>query len=140
MPGTLVAIGLNSPRISFGRFGLDVPHVLVRRAAAEEDVDDRLVLRAAEGIFFLRGGFRAKDVRKRQVHRAERERTDLEEIPAADAVAEPDRSEGKSEHNWTSSLRRWGEQAGRRQANANSGGGFIPRQYSKITSEVVAPQ
>ena len=45
MPGTLVAIGLNSPRISAGRVGLDVPHVLMRRAAAQEDVDDRLVRR-----------------------------------------------------------------------------------------------
>ena len=43
MPGTFVAIGLNSPRISDGRLGLDLPHVLVRRTAAQEDVDHRLV-------------------------------------------------------------------------------------------------
>ena len=41
-PGTLVGIGLYSPRIPRG-VRLEVEHVLVRRAARQEDHDDRLV-------------------------------------------------------------------------------------------------
>ena len=43
MPGTLVAIGSNSPRISLGASDLEVVHVLMRRAAAQVDHDHRLV-------------------------------------------------------------------------------------------------
>ena len=43
MPGTLVLIGLNSPRISAGRVHLQIEEVLMRRPARQEDHDDRLV-------------------------------------------------------------------------------------------------
>ena len=44
MPGTLVEIGLKLAADLRGGLGLDLPHVLVRRSAAQEDVDHRLWL------------------------------------------------------------------------------------------------
>ena len=68
-----------------GGLGLDVPHVLVRRPAAEEDVDHRLVRR-----FLRRGrpaGLGADEVGEGQGGGPERQPADLEEPAPADAVA-----------------------------------------------------
>ena len=53
----------------FGRgVGLDVPHILVRRSAAQEDVDDRLVPRAGDAG----AGLGAEDVGEGQAARRRR--------------------------------------------------------------------
>ena len=72
MPGTLVAMGLNSPRISAGASGLDLPHVLVGRAAAQEDVDDRLVPRGRGAGAGLRPGRRRLESGSRPPRRGRR--------------------------------------------------------------------
>src|SRR5207253_5019437 len=64
-----------------GGLGLDLPQVLVGRAAAEEDVDDRLVSGAGAGP-----GLGAEDVGKGEGAGPEAEGTDLEEAAAVDAV------------------------------------------------------
>ncbi len=84
MPVTLVLIGLNSPRISFGRLGLDLPHILMRRSAAEEDVDDRLVTRAwpSAGL-----SLDAEEIRESERSGANAERPDAQKTAPVDTVA-----------------------------------------------------
>src|SRR5207237_4193127 len=68
-----------------GRIRLQVPHVLVGRAAGEEDVDDRLV-----GVPPAGGGFGAEHVGQRQAAEAsERKPADLQELAPGNSVAKP---------------------------------------------------
>ena len=79
MPGTLVAIGLNSPRTSAGAFGLRSNGVLVGQAARQVDHDDRLRRCVPDCCFG------AEQLRQRQA--AEGQAADLEEGAARQAVA-----------------------------------------------------
>src|ERR1700722_15070461 len=64
--------------------GLDLPHVLVGRAAAQEDVDDRFVpARRGAGA-----SFGAEDVGERQSAGADSERADAQKTATIDAVTE----------------------------------------------------
>src|SRR5262245_35595883 len=66
-----------------GRFGLDIPHVLMRGAAAKENVDYR---------FWSRGnacfGVGSKDIGQRQAAQADSKRADFQETSPGHAVAE----------------------------------------------------
>ena len=94
MPGTLVAIGLNSPRISAGALGLDLPHVLVRRSAAQEDIDECLVAGAGQILC----GLGPKDIGQRERGGSEREGANPDEVPAANAIAEPYTTDRNVQH------------------------------------------
>src|SRR5262249_49905708 len=65
-----------------GRLGLDVPHVLVRRPATQEDVDHRFVLSGTAGL-----GLGLKQPAQGQATRPETQRPDLEEAAPRDPVA-----------------------------------------------------
>ena len=67
-----------------GCLGLEIPHVLMRRSAGQEDHDDRLVINAARDL--SRRRFGREDLRKRSP--AEGEAADLEEGAAGEPVTE----------------------------------------------------
>ena len=85
-PGTLVSIGLNSPRNSVGRVGLEVVHVHVRRAAGQVDHDGGLWpgRRWPAGHGRVRPASRSMSASVRPAPNA----PILQEVAAADAVAE----------------------------------------------------
>src|SRR4051794_21471220 len=57
-----------------GRFGLDVPHILMRRAAAKKDIDYRLL---PAGLPVPRARLRPQDVCQRKGKTAEAESANL---------------------------------------------------------------
>src|SRR5262249_42988903 len=91
-----------------GRLGLDVPQVLVGRAAAEEDVDDGLLARGGGAGARLGAGRVGKGERAR----AHAEGADAEEAAAGDAVAQARPGAEKRQHGGTSPFR-WEAGVGR---------------------------
>jgi hypothetical protein len=75
--------------------GFDLPHVLVRGAAAQEDVDDGLV---AAGGAKAALGLEAEEVGERQSAGPDAERADAEEAAATEAVAVSGLCAGDGEH------------------------------------------
>ncbi len=68
---------------NFGRcFGFDLPHILVGRAAAQEDVDYRFV----GGSRFRGAGFSAKHIRECPIDGTKGEGTNLEETTARNTI------------------------------------------------------
>ncbi len=90
MPGTVVAIGLNSPRYSTGAVGLHVPRVDGAQPAVEEDEDQGNVAgrRLPSGRRGLCDRPGLKQARQRQAHAGQARDPQPEEIPADDPVAE----------------------------------------------------
>src|SRR5262249_950476 len=104
------------------RFRLDVPHILVGRAAAEEDVDERLVAGAGEWVR-LPGSLGPENVSKRQRGGTERECADFQEVPTADAVAEPHATGRNVQHTRTAPRKvreKAGQQAGNKPVNGRA--------------------
>src|SRR5262245_15580950 len=79
-----------------GCVGLEVPHVLMRRPAAQENIDYGLVRMRAAGH-----RFRAGNLREIQVVSAKRKCTDLEKGPSGNAVAQPLRTAEDRQHEET---------------------------------------
>src|SRR5262249_16740852 len=74
--------GLELAADFLGSVGLDLPHILMRRAASKEDVDDGLVRTPR-----ARAAFGTKDVRERQSAGTEAQHPDFEEAAARNPVA-----------------------------------------------------
>ncbi len=126
--GTLVPIGLNSPRISVGA------SVLMSHMSWCGGPPPRKMLmtalwpvRGSESCLFAASARRmSASVNER---RAERERADLQEVPAADAVAEPHAAEGNVEHERDAPME-WGEVGGIQLAGA--GVMYTPTNIGRI--------
>ena len=126
---------------NFGRrFGLDVPHILMRRPAAEEDIDDGFVPTAGRSAVANSASFSPEDVSKIKAGSANAEGANAQETTARDAVTEAICLTEDGEHGVCSPFaegncgpQRFAE--GRRERNI---GGY--NRYAKTPAQVMSRQ
>ena len=117
-----VDVGLDRAELAadFGRrFHLEVPHILVRRSAAEKDVDDRFMRGWRARRPGCRGGFGTIEIGERKRRGAECEGADFHEAAAVDAVAIARGGTENLQHETALSAQEAG-QAGRRGSQADA--------------------